>query len=177
MSPCDHAGFVVRPWAADDSVAALTALLHRAYAPLGQAGLNYTAVDQSEESTAYRIALGQCWLAVESPGQRFLGSLVVRLGQPQDTCLHYRQPQWAVINQWGVEPTCQGRGIGQALLQQAEAWALAQGCQTIALDTAEPAQALIQRYQGWGYRPVGYTQWSGKTYRSVVLAKSLANPG
>lgn len=36
----------------DDDVPALTRLLHTAYAELGEQGLNFTAVDQSEATTA-----------------------------------------------------------------------------------------------------------------------------
>ena len=36
---------VLRPFAATDSLVALTTLLHRAYARLGAMGLNFTAVD------------------------------------------------------------------------------------------------------------------------------------
>lgn len=40
-------GPVIRPIEPGDSLEELTRLLHRAYAPLGKLGLNYTAVDQS----------------------------------------------------------------------------------------------------------------------------------
>ena len=50
---------VLRPLSASDSLEALTALLHRAYARLGAMGLNFTAVDQSVETTRARFASGQ----------------------------------------------------------------------------------------------------------------------
>jgi len=45
----------IRLLAAGDSLALLTDLLHRAYAPLGARSLNYTAVDQTVETTAHRV--------------------------------------------------------------------------------------------------------------------------
>ena len=54
---------LIRTLQPSDSLHELTALLHRAYARLGAMGLNYTAVDQSPEITAKRIAGGQCFVA------------------------------------------------------------------------------------------------------------------
>ncbi|MBB2483905.1 hypothetical protein H5407_01560 [Mitsuaria sp. WAJ17] len=49
----------IRPLQSRDSMAALTALLHRAYARLGTLGLHCTAVDQREATAARRVAGGQ----------------------------------------------------------------------------------------------------------------------
>lgn len=43
----------------------LTSFLHRAYAELGQRGLNFTAVDQDVETTLWRASRGRCWVAVD----------------------------------------------------------------------------------------------------------------
>lgn len=43
----------------DDSIEALTALLHRGYAQLGALGFRYKAVDQSPDVTRERISLYQ----------------------------------------------------------------------------------------------------------------------
>jgi hypothetical protein len=56
----------------------------------------------------------------------------------------------------------------------AEAWAQGQGFAQLALDTAEPAVALRQRYERRGYATVGGVQWQGKTYASVLMVKTLA---
>jgi hypothetical protein len=65
----------VRRLATADSLEALTALLHRAYAPLGAMGLNYTAVDQTVEVTRKRCAAGTCFVAVD--GERIVGTVAV----------------------------------------------------------------------------------------------------
>jgi hypothetical protein len=49
----------IRPFSSTDSIVEITVLLHRAYARLGQMGLNYTAVDQSTDVTAKRMSGGQ----------------------------------------------------------------------------------------------------------------------
>lgn len=51
---------------AGDDLSALTALLHRAYAPLAAAGMRFVASHQSPDRTRRRIALGECWVAEAS---------------------------------------------------------------------------------------------------------------
>ena len=155
----------------DDSIHDLTRLLHRAYASLGAMGLNYTAVDQTPEVTASRLAGGQCFLA-EWAGT-LAGTIVVHPTRTQNECAYFTKPGVAAIHQFGVEPSLQGKGIGRALLDRCEHWAGAQGFREIALDTAEPAHHLVRLYKGLGYAHVGHVQWPGKVYRSVVLSKVL----
>jgi GNAT superfamily N-acetyltransferase len=169
----------VRPLATSDSLETLTALLHRAYAPLGKRGLNYTAVDQSVEATAQRVAGGHCFVAEED------GAIVgtVTVNGPHDVnqtpgardCAWYLRRDLAHLHQLGVEPSAQGRGIGTALIAECERWARTQGFfRAIALDTAMPAHHLRQRYAALGYAEVGDVQWSGKRYRTVIMVKPLA---
>jgi GNAT superfamily N-acetyltransferase len=168
----------LRPLAPGDSIAALTALLHRAYAPLAAMGLNYTAVDQSVETTAQRVAGGHC-LVAERDGA-IVGTVVVQ--GPRDTdetpgirhCAWYLRRDVAHLHQLGVEPAAQGQGIGRALIGACEHWAREQGVfRAMALDTAMPATHLRQRYAALGYAEVGDVQWAGKRYRTVVMAKPL----
>jgi hypothetical protein len=56
---------IVRPIDSKDCLATITELLHSAYARLGAMGFNYTAVDQTEETTRRRIAGGTCLVAVD----------------------------------------------------------------------------------------------------------------
>jgi hypothetical protein len=55
----------------------LTNLLHRAYAELGAAGLNFTAVDQSTATTVYRASQGNCLIALEAG--EMVGTLTMSL--------------------------------------------------------------------------------------------------
>ena len=44
----------------------------------------------------------------------------------------------------------------------------------MALDTAQPATALIAMYESWGYRVVGECDWRPVTnYTSVLMARDL----
>ena len=172
---------VIRALAPTDDVAALTALLHRAYAGLGARGLNYTAVDQSVATTSERVAAGKCFVAEQE--SRIVGSVVVRQPQdaaqpaPVDTTPWYRRPDVAILGQLGVEPSLAGRGIGSRLVACCEAWALEHGFHWLALDTAKPAAALQALYAKLGFVAVEEVQWAGKRYRSVIMAKAMVAEG
>lgn len=170
----------LRPLVPQDSLAALTALLHKAYAALGARGWNFTAVDQPVELTAKRIGQGHCLLALRK--ERMVGTVLVRGPYRPEVdawCLDtpwYQRDDTAILSQFAVDPDCQGQGLGGRLMQAAEAFAAERGYAFMALDTALPAAHLRRRYEASGYRPVKEVQWEGKTYRSLVMVKSLA-PG
>jgi GNAT superfamily N-acetyltransferase len=164
---------LIRPIEKSDSLERLTALLHRAYAPLGARSLNFTAVDQTVEDTRYRISRGVCALALVDDA--VVGTVTVCGGPfPQSQCAWYREPRVAFAGQFAVEPSFQRRGIGAELMCWAEAWARDRGYSELAVDTAEPAAHLIAYYERRGHRRVDEVQWPGKRYRSVILSKSLA---
>ena len=170
----------IRPIAPGDSLEALTALLHRAYARLAAMGLNFTAVDQSVDTTRARFASGQGF--VLDDGGTLLGCVVV--AGPFDLQRHpgalrspwYLRRDVAHLHQLAVDPARQGRGLGDRLIGACEAWAREQGFRAIALDTAEPAHHLRRRYARLGYAEVDRTQWDGKRYASLILVKPLAAP-
>lgn len=171
----------LRPLLPGDSLDALTALLHASYAPLAAQGWNFTAVDQSVDVTRDRLAGAQGFVA-ELDG-RLVGTVAVRGPKPAgETYIAdappalYTTPGTAILSQLGVHPDCRGQGVGERLIDAAEAWAAAQGFTQIALDTAEPATALRRRYERRGYVTVGAVQWQGKTYASVLMVKALAAP-
>ncbi len=153
-------------------LAALTALLHRAYAALGARGLNYTAVDQTAEVTAGRMEGGTCLVAEEDG--RLVGTLMVYPSGVGAGCPWFERPDVAKIGQFGVDPDRQGGGLGARLLARAEALARRTGAAHLALDTAEDAAHLVAWYERCGYRTVGHVRWEGKAYRSVIMSKPLA---
>ncbi|MGN6527031.1 MAG: GNAT family N-acetyltransferase [Burkholderiaceae bacterium] len=168
--------FAIRPFSRDDdSLVELTALLHRAYARLGAMGLNYTAVDQPPEKTAQRLGSGTCFVATD--GAALVGTILVHPTYEANDCDYFTRPGVACVHQFAVEPSLQGAGVGRALLRHAEGWARAAGFGEVAMDTAEPATHLVAFYARQGYGRVGHVQWPGKVYRSVVLAKRLADEG
>lgn len=165
----------IRPLADSDSIHELTSLLHRAYARLGAMGLNYTAVDQTPEVTATRIDGGFCFVA-EHQGV-LIGTIVAQPTHAHHSCRHFTRAGVASAHQFAVDPRHQGEGLGRSLLDAAERWAVQRGYREMLLDTAEPAYHLVDLYRRSGYRPIDFAQWSGKTYRSVILSKQLSEIG
>ena len=161
----------VRLFSESDSIADLTCLLHRAYARLGMLGLNYTAVDQTAETTAKRIRGGTCYVATLA--NTLVGTIVVQPTYSKNECEYFTRPGVAAAHQFAVEPERQSLGLGRMLLAKAESWASENGFRELAMDTAEQATYLIALYAKLGYRHVGWVQWPGKVYRSVVLSKCL----
>jgi GNAT superfamily N-acetyltransferase len=152
-----------------DDLHALTQMLHRAYAALDALGLNYTAVDQTVETTAKRNAQGQCFVA--EIGGKVVGTIVYTARMNPCVCEEFTR--MASIHQFAVDPPFQGSGVGKALLAHCEQLAQNAGEAQLALDTAEPATHLVQTYTRWGYQRIGLVQWPGKRYRSLIMAKQF----
>ncbi len=167
----------LRLLAPSDSLEALTALLHRAYARLGAMGLNYTAVDQGVETTRARFASGQGFVMEE--GGALVGCVVAAGPFDETKNPGTRSIPWylrrdvAHLHQLAVDPAQQGQKLGDQLVAACEAWAHERGFRAIALDTAEPAHHLRARYARMGYAEVDHAQWDGKRYRSLILVKPL----
>lgn len=167
----------VRPLAARDSFDTLTALLHRAYAPLAAQGLNFTAATQTVEVTRQRAAEGQCFVA--EIGGTLVGTVTVCGPFDVETAPWttdvpwFRERDTAHFHQFAVDPSQQRRGVGRQLLEACERWARRHGYKRMALDTALPAEQLRALYRRHGYADVGQVQWAGKSYRSVIMQKPL----
>lgn len=155
----------------DDSLADLTDLIHRAYARLGDMGFNYTAVDQPVFVTRERIEEGECWV-VEEDGV-IIATCILSFPFPTYENEYFSVDGHAYINQFAVEPDFQNRGIGGLLMDHIEQRARDEGAPDIGLDTAEGAKHLIEFYERRGYKIVDEVQYYGKTYRSVVMSKTL----
>ncbi len=166
---------LVRALSPADSLVELTALLHRAYARLAEAGWNYTAVDQDVETTRRRATRGACLVA--EVGGRVVGTLSLWRGGPEEGDRRFADPSSMLLGQFAVEPSMQGLGIGGALLAEAERSARESGASEVLGDTAEGAIHLVRLYERRGFRVVGRVRWPGKSYASVVLAKPLDGRG
>lgn len=169
------AAMEIRPFAPAD-VPALTQLVHRAYAELGARGLNFTAVDQNEATTLYRASAGASWVLTD--GGRLVGT--VSVASPASEMLrgmtdHASIEGRAWLNQLAVDPDYRGQGLARRLRDVAYEWSVSKGATSVGVDTAEPADHLIALYSGWGFEPVDYVQWPGKTYRSVVMVRTLGS--
>ncbi|MBA4177323.1 MAG: hypothetical protein C0505_12320 [Leptothrix sp. (in: Bacteria)] len=169
--------FEIRALATRDSLAQLTSLLHRAYAPLAARGLNINAATQDEARTRERTLSGQTFVALR--GRELVGSVTVcsppetQPGTLTDLFPQYLERSCCRFHQFAVDPDYTGRGLASLLLRQAEEWALARGYRAMAVDMAEGATELSAFYRHMGYRVVAFAQIPGKTYRSQVFRKDL----
>jgi GNAT superfamily N-acetyltransferase len=154
---------------ARDSFVALTAMLHRAFAPLGAMGLNCTCVDQTVQTTRLRATSGDCYVAVCEG--RIVGTMTLYAPDQESSCELYRRDDISSLRQFAVEPLWQARGIGTLLIAFAEHWAATRGYAELALDTPQPAAHLIAFYRGQGFRMVDFTRFDGKHYDSAILSK------
>lgn len=164
-------GMTIRPLLGDDSLLALTDLLHRAYAPLAAMGLRYMATHQSVEVTHKRVEQGQCFVALANGV--ICGTIIFKNAGQTRGCPWYDRADVASVGQFAVEPGLQGNGLGRKLMALAEEQAVASGARELALDTAEPAAHLIAWYTRLGYRHIDYADWGHTNYRSVIMSKTL----
>lgn len=127
------------------------------------------------------------WLALEDAA---VAGYVLASALPGDPATSPPEAGW--IDALAVVPTCQRRGIGSALLAQAEAWLAEQGCATARLGGSlrpfAPGLPLELRsepfFQHRGYRPRSSeaTVWdvardlAGYTRRTPTVARSTRPP-
>lgn len=176
--------FVVRRQSADDSIAELTTLLHRAYRPQVEMGLRPLAGRQDEATTRARTGTGENFVAVIAADSQSPSGAPLRAGQIVGTILfeeiesaafptHFLRPEVAHFSLFAVEPACQGLGVGVALLAHVESRARELGFEELALSMAEPDTNLYNFYLRRGYRFVEHWQWPYTNYRSAILSKEL----
>jgi ribosomal protein S18 acetylase RimI-like enzyme len=156
-----------------DDLVAITELVHAAYAPHAAAGLRYWGTHQSIEDTSRRLASGTGFVVID--GGQYVGVVILRPPQPDSSVPLYREPDVWSLSQFCVAPERKGSGLGRKLHDFALSRASAEGARYIALDTAEPARALIAMYERWGYSIVGSCDWRPHTnYRSVLMKRPIA---
>ena len=161
----------IRPVCANDDMAAITTLLHRAYKPLADAGMRYYASFQDEAATVERLSSGHGFVAIVH--DQIVATITIYATLPTSICGWYNMTGVWHFGQFAVDPNCQGIGIGSLLMDFAEHFARLQGARELALDTAENAHDLIEYYTARQYLPIGHVQWDVTNYRSVVMSKEL----
>lgn len=153
------------------TIADVTTLLHRAYAPLAARGMRYLASHQPNTTTRKRMADGTAFLARLGP--RIVGTITFYPPGRHGGCDWYERDDVASFGQFAVDPDLQGRGIARALLALVEAEARAVEVTHLACDTSEHASELIGMYARRGFEIVGSTKWNEVNYRSVIMSKRL----
>lgn len=161
--------FHIRAFADGDSVAAITGLLHAAYASLAASGFWYLASHQDEATTLRRLRSGIPFVAENSAG--IIGTVTLYPPSVSSSCEWYRTAYR--FGQFAVRPELQGRGIGSRLYAHVEAFARSLGVDELALDTAEGAHHLRSWYERLGFRFIQFISWNETNYRSVILSKFL----
>lgn len=162
----------IRPWSSEDSFEDLTELLHRSYTELARQGLNFTATDQTVETTIRRVESGQTWVAELE--DRVVGTITLYMDAKEWQPRYYANPGVAFFGQFGVDPSARGLGIGLLLHQKVVDLAREMGVQELALDTSDQAHHLIKLYESWGYKIVDRHEFGGTiNYASVVMARYL----
>ena len=186
--PCPSLDLRLRPLLPTDSLDELTALLHRAYAPLAAQGLRYVATHQDVATAAERCAEAETWVG-ELDG-RVVATIGLVAPDGPSRAPWYQRPEVAHIHQFAVEPRLQGEGVGSALMTLVERRAAALGARELAMDTSEEATELIGWYQHRGYRQVATVDWGAMAradaapdrieqlaaqinYASVILSRRL----
>lgn len=141
------------------TVADLSAIvaLVRTVVPLMNAGGNYQWTSDYPNEAVFRqdITRQHLWVAER------LGELegVAALTQDQDA--EYADADWdatapaLVTHRLAVAPAAQGRGVAQALLQQAEYEATLLGISTLRVDTNSENVATQRLFPAMGYRFAG----------------------
>lgn len=172
----------VRRLEADDSLAHLTYLLHRAYRQHADRGIKALAAFQPEEVTRHRIGAGECYVALHMG--RIVGTILFkdagRTGADgvggATSIPWFTRGGVASFSQFAVEPEHQGHGIGGVLMRTVEERAIATGAAEIGLSTPGPAEWLVAMYERHGYRIVDRVQWQETNYVSAIMSKSLPAP-
>jgi N-acetylglutamate synthase-like GNAT family acetyltransferase len=151
--------------ARESDIAELRLLVNAAYKELGDMGLNYTATYQDEEVTRQRISRGRAFV-IENNGE-LLGTVLFTAKNYFTGC------RSAYVSQLAVTPRLKHAGLGTVLMNLCEKLASDENFEAVQLDTAKPAQHLVDWYLKRGYKIVGDTRWDGKTYESWIFEKVL----
>jgi predicted N-acetyltransferase YhbS len=149
--------------ATENEISTIRHLVNAAYQQLAEMGLNYTATFQDEEKTRERISTGRCFLF--KANEQIIGTILFSVEN------HFTGRKTAYLGQFGVWPEYKKQGIGSSLMDYCEKLAQSEGFEGIQLDTAIPAQHLVDWYLKRGYETVGQVHFDGKTYDSYIFEK------
>lgn len=178
-APLQSAPALVRALGPQDSMAELTALLHRAYRKQVEMGLRPLAGRQTEEVTRARTSHGECFVATlggtgAGAESRLVGTILFQEKEDARFPGHFLVPGVAHFSLLAVDPDAQGRGIGHLLLATVEDRARALGFNELACSMAEPDEGLMRFYLRNRFRFVEHWQWPYTNYRSAILSRTVS---
>jgi aminoglycoside 6'-N-acetyltransferase I len=152
---------VVRPVARPDAAAWLS--MRRTLWPSG------SSEEHREEIERFLVGDAKEPLAVviaADPDGRPIGFAELSIRPHAEGC---RTDRVAYLEGWFVAVEARGRGVGRLLVRAAEAWALAQGCDELASDSAENDAASRGAHRAVGFEETGLV----RCYRRDLEAPSL----
>lgn len=94
-----------------------------------------------------------------------LQKITVKLNVHSESCLH--------MSRFAVRPDLQGNGLGLFLLNLAGKIAKCEGFMCMQLDTAQPAEDVLQFYQDYGFKIIRTNYYEGNPYYSWILEKTI----
>ena len=152
--------FVIRT-ASPAEEPAVAAVLREAFTPYARA-LGREITPEAFTRLGGAIARGDVCVAVE--GDAILGLMTLK-----------HEDGWLEVDQLAVAQAQQKRGIGRALLADAEAIARREGIATLRLHTAAMFGHLLRLYTGAGFREMhrGPPPHGADTYERVFFVKTL----
>lgn len=143
----------------------LRLLLNAAYKELADLGLNYTATYQDEAETLKQIQKHRVYILVDNDG------IIATISMRDENWFTGRKSLY--LGKFAVQPSRKKEGLGRIMMKYAEEIARAENYEAIQLDTAKPAEHLVNLYQRSGYEIIGETHFEGKTYDSWIFEKIL----
>lgn len=149
----------------DSDVPSIRILVNQAYRELSEMGLNYTAAYQDEQITRERIAKGRAFVLLLN--SEIVGTVLFSSKN------YFTNRKTGYVSQLAISPRLKRSGLGSLLMDCCEHLATIESFEGIQLDTAKPAQHLVDWYLQRGYVIVGETRWEGKTYESWIFEKLL----
>ncbi len=108
----------------------------------------FKAADRTSEAEVRQLLVDETFLIARADDGSLAG--VVRVSVHGDV---------GHFGMLAVAPQFQGRGLGRALVEAAEAWGRAAGCTTMTLEVASPRTELPPFYARLGYEPAGTKPW------------------
>ena len=110
-------------------------------------------LDVAERQFARMQSYPDYTLYVAERDGRIVGTYALLI---MDTICHLGAPA-GVIEDVGVDPTCHGQGIGQAMMRHAIATCRAKGCYKVALSSNLSRQRAHAFYEQLGFEKHGYS--------------------
>ena len=153
-----------------DSYDALTALLHRAFAPLGALGFNCPGVDQPASATRERVLAGECFVALGNA--HLVATMTMRSHDPIPAAIRIAAGTLQRSANWRRSRLAGSRH--RPFAARVRATAGRARATHLALDAPYAAVRLIDFYRREGFQPVDVMRFPGHNYDSTILCKAVS---